>query len=125
MATNRKFNVRSGLSAGTGSTLKDVVDNTGKVLDVGLLADLKTVEKANTVGAINEIYDNFTAGADFTGGTVRLSGGAILANSQTISGGGTTTIPAGYNANSFGPVVTIANGTEVVVSSTSFWVIRD
>ena len=68
---------------------------------------------------------DFMAGADFTGGMVSLSGGAILANSQTISGGGTTTIPAGYNANSFGPVVTIANGTEVVVSSTSFWVIRD
>lgn len=68
---------------------------------------------------------NFTAGADFTGGMVSLSGGAILANLQTISGGGTTTIPPGYNANSFGPVVTIANGTEVIVSSPSFWVIRD
>lgn len=58
MATNRRFNVRHGLSAGTGSTLRDVVDNLGKVIDVGLLADLKTIEKTNTVGAINEIYDS-------------------------------------------------------------------
>jgi hypothetical protein len=58
MATNKKFNVRHGLSAGTDNLLKDVIDDQGLVLDVGLLEDLKTIEKSNTVGAINELYDS-------------------------------------------------------------------
>lgn len=65
-----------------------------------------------------------TNGANFTGGVVGISGGAILANSQLIDGGGVTTIPDNYNANSFGPVVTIADGTEVRVGTGSYWTIR-
>lgn len=60
MATDRKFNVRHGLSAGTGATQKDVVDNVGKVIDVGTLSTLKTAAKDNTVNAINEIYDDLS-----------------------------------------------------------------
>jgi len=58
MATAKKFNVRHGLSAGTGTELKDVIDNLGKVIDVGTLPDLKTTAKTNTVAAINELYDS-------------------------------------------------------------------
>jgi glutamate synthase domain-containing protein 2 len=57
MATNRKFNVRHGLSAGTGATQRDIVSNVGEVLDVGVLSDLTTVTKTNVVAAINEIND--------------------------------------------------------------------
>lgn len=57
MATNRKFNVRHGLTAGAGATQKDVVSDSGLVFDVGTLSTLKTVERGNTVGAINELYD--------------------------------------------------------------------
>lgn len=57
MANNKKFNVRHGLSAGTGATQKDIVNDTGEVLDVGLLANLTTVTKTNVVAAINEVND--------------------------------------------------------------------
>lgn len=57
MANNKKFNVRHGLSAGTGATQKDIVSDTGEVLDVGLLANLTTVTKTNVVAAINEVND--------------------------------------------------------------------
>lgn len=61
MATNKKFNVRHGLSAGTGLTQKDIVDNQGLVIDVGLLEELKTIDKSNTVNAINELYDSIVS----------------------------------------------------------------
>jgi glutamate synthase domain-containing protein 2 len=57
MATNRKFNVRHGLSAGTGPTQKDVVNDVGTVLDVGVLTSLTTTAKTNVVAAINEVND--------------------------------------------------------------------
>lgn len=57
MANNKKFNVRHGLSAGTGATQKDIVSDAGEVLDVGLLANLTTVTKTNVVAAINEVND--------------------------------------------------------------------
>lgn len=57
MATNKKFNVRHGLSAGTGATQKDIVSNVGEVLDVGLLSNLTTTTKTNVVAAINEVND--------------------------------------------------------------------
>lgn len=57
MGIAKKFNVRHGLSAGTGITLKDVVDDAGQVIDVGLLADLNTIQKTNIVQSINEVYD--------------------------------------------------------------------
>lgn len=57
MANNKKFNVRHGLSAGAGATQKDVVNDIGTVLDVGVLSNLTTVTKTDTVAAINEIND--------------------------------------------------------------------
>lgn len=51
MATNRKFNVRHGLSVG----VKDVVDNTGIVIDVGNISDLDTTNKTDVVTALNEV----------------------------------------------------------------------
>lgn len=57
MATNKKFNVRHGLSAGAGATQRDVVSDVGEVLDVGVLGDLTTVTKTNVVSAINEVND--------------------------------------------------------------------
>ena len=57
MATNRRFNARHGLSVGTGATSKDVVSDSGLVYDVGQLSTLKTIQKDDTVKAINELYD--------------------------------------------------------------------
>lgn len=57
MATNRKFNVRHGLSAGTATTQRDIVSDVGEVLDVGVLTNLTTIAKNNVVSAINEIND--------------------------------------------------------------------
>jgi hypothetical protein len=57
MATNKKFNVRHGLSAGTGTTQRDIVSDVGEVLDVGVLGNLTTTTKVNVVSAINEIND--------------------------------------------------------------------
>ena len=57
MANNKKFNVRHGLSAGTGATQKDIVSDVGEVLDVGLLSNLTTATQTNVVAAINEIND--------------------------------------------------------------------
>lgn len=55
MANSKKFNVRHGLSSGSGSTLKDIIQSDGTVIDVGVLTDLQTVAKNNTVAAINEL----------------------------------------------------------------------
>jgi hypothetical protein len=57
MATNKKFNVRHGLSAGTGATQRDIVSDVGEVLDVGVLGNLTTTTKTNVVAAINEVND--------------------------------------------------------------------
>lgn len=55
MATNKKFNVRHGLSAGTGATQRDIVSDVGTVIDVGVVSALTTAAKTNVVAAINEI----------------------------------------------------------------------
>ena len=55
MATNRRFNVRHGLSAGTGALLKDVVTNNGTLVDVGELSGLDTSSRSTIVQAINEV----------------------------------------------------------------------
>lgn len=55
MATNKKFNVRHGLSAGTGATQRDIVSDVGTVIDVGVVSTLTTTAKTNVVAAINEI----------------------------------------------------------------------
>jgi hypothetical protein len=57
MATNKKFNVRHGLSAGAGTTQRDIVSDVGEVLDVGVLTNLTTIAQTNVVAAINEIND--------------------------------------------------------------------
>jgi hypothetical protein len=57
MATNKKFNVRHGLSAGSGTTQRDIVSDVGEVLDVGVLTNLTTIAQTNVVDAINEIND--------------------------------------------------------------------
>ncbi len=57
MATNKKFNVRHGLSAGTGLTQRDIVSDVGEVIDVGVLTNLTTTTQTNVVDAINEIND--------------------------------------------------------------------
>jgi glutamate synthase domain-containing protein 2 len=57
MATNKKFNVRHGLSAGTGLTQRDIVSDVGEVIDVGVLTNLTTTAQTNVVDAINEIND--------------------------------------------------------------------
>jgi glutamate synthase domain-containing protein 2 len=57
MATNKKFNVRHGLSAGTGATQRDIVSDVGEILDVGVLTNLTTVTRTSVVAAINEIND--------------------------------------------------------------------
>lgn len=57
MATNKKFNVRHGLSAGTATTQRDIVSDVGEVLDVGVLTNLTTTAKNNVISAINEIND--------------------------------------------------------------------
>ena len=57
MATNKKFNVRHGLSAGAGTTQRDIVSDVGEVLDVGVLTNLTTIAQTNVVDAINEIND--------------------------------------------------------------------
>ena len=55
MATNRRFNVRHGLSAGAGSGLKNVITNEGILEDVGNLSLLETVSKVAIVSALNEV----------------------------------------------------------------------
>jgi hypothetical protein len=55
MATNKKFNVRHGLSAGTALSYKDVIDNEGKLIDVGSLENLETQNKTTVIGALNEV----------------------------------------------------------------------
>jgi hypothetical protein len=55
MATNKKFNVRHGLSAGTGLTQRDIVSDVGEVIDVGVLTNLTTIAQTNIVAAVNEV----------------------------------------------------------------------
>lgn len=60
MATNKHFHVRHGLTAGTGvnssgTPTREVITNTGQLVDVGNLTNLTTVAQSNTVAAINEL----------------------------------------------------------------------
>ena len=59
MAT-KHFHVRHGLTAGTGvdnggTPTREVITNTGQLVDVGALSSLTTTNKTNTVAAINEV----------------------------------------------------------------------
>ena len=62
MATNKHFHVRHGLTAGTGvdnsgTPTREVITNTGELVDVGNLLNLTTISKSNVVAAINDIND--------------------------------------------------------------------
>lgn len=61
MAT-KHFHVRHGLTAGTGvdnggTPTREVITNTGQLVDVGALSSLTTTNKTNVVAAINEVID--------------------------------------------------------------------
>ena len=58
MAT-KHFHVRHGLTAGTGvdnsgTPTREVITNTGQLVDVGALGSLTTTSQTNAVAAINE-----------------------------------------------------------------------
>ena len=65
MAT-KHFHVRHGLTAGTGEATalpgggigpatREVITNTGQLVDVGALGSLATTDKSSAVAAINEV----------------------------------------------------------------------
>ena len=60
MASKKHFHVRHGLTAGTGvdnngTPTREVITNTGQLVDVGALASLTTTAQTNAVAAINEV----------------------------------------------------------------------
>jgi hypothetical protein len=66
MATNKHFHIKHGLTVGSGeATLiagggmgpatREVITNTGQLVDVGALNSLTTTDKTNAVAAINEV----------------------------------------------------------------------
>ena len=62
MASKKHFHVRHGLTAGTGvdnsgTPTREVITNTGQLVDVGALSSLTTTNKTNVVAAINEVVD--------------------------------------------------------------------
>lgn len=77
MAINKHFHVKHGLTAGTGvatqvgnppvagPATREVITNTGQLVDVGDLANLNTTAKTNVVAAINEVRAA-TAGSNVT-----------------------------------------------------------
>lgn len=59
MAT-KHFHVRHGLTAGTGvdnggTPTREVITNTGQLVDVGALSSLTTTNKTTIVAAVNEV----------------------------------------------------------------------
>ena len=66
MAT-KHFHVRHGLTAGTGvdnsgTPTREVITNTGQLVDVGALSSLTTNNKTNIVSAMNELKVLATSG---------------------------------------------------------------
>ena len=62
MASKKHFHVRHGLTAGTGADnsgtpTREVITNTGQLVDVGDLTSLTTIDKTNMVSALNEVVD--------------------------------------------------------------------
>lgn len=60
MASKKHFHVRHGLTAGTGvdnsgTPTREVITNTGQLVDLGALNSLTTTNKTNAVAAINEV----------------------------------------------------------------------
>jgi|TARA_Y100000289_G_scaffold63195_1_gene73426 hypothetical protein len=71
---NKHFHVRHGLTAGTGEATaipgggigpatREVITNTGQLVDVGALGSLNTSNKSSIVAAINEVRTTAGAGA--------------------------------------------------------------
>lgn len=65
---NKHFHVRHGLTAGTGvndagTATREVITNTGQLVDVGALSSLSTSNKSSIVAAINEVKNSSGAGA--------------------------------------------------------------
>ena len=65
---NKHFHVRHGLTAGTGvndagTATKEVITNTGQLVDVGALSSLATSDKTSIVAAINEVNTSSGQGA--------------------------------------------------------------
>ena len=65
---NKHFHVRHGLTAGTGinnsgTATREVITNTGQLVDVGALTSLATTNKTSIVAAINEVNSSAGAGA--------------------------------------------------------------
>ena len=66
MATNKHFHIKHGLTVGSGEAVvipgggsapatREVITNTGQLVDVGALGSLTTTDKTNAVAAINEV----------------------------------------------------------------------
>lgn len=60
MASKKHFHVRHGLTAGTGvdnngTPTREVITNTGQLVDVGALSSLTTTDQSSAVAAINEV----------------------------------------------------------------------
>ncbi len=66
MATNKHFHIKHGLTVGSGEATvipgggnspasREVITNTGQLVDVGALSSLTTTAQTNTVAAINEV----------------------------------------------------------------------
>ncbi|UYE96849.1 virion structural protein [Cyanophage S-TIM66] len=60
MATNKHFHIKHGLTVGSGvdnsgTATREVITNTGQLVDVGALNSLTTTDKTNAVAAINEV----------------------------------------------------------------------
>ena len=66
MATNKHFHIKHGLTVGSGEAVvipgggsapatREVITNTGQLVDVGALGSLTTTNKTNIVAAVNEV----------------------------------------------------------------------
>ncbi len=68
MASKKHFHIKHGLTVGSGEATvipgggnspasREVITNTGQLVDVGALSSLTTTNKTNVVAAINEVVD--------------------------------------------------------------------
>ena len=66
MATNKHFHIKHGLTVGSGEATvipgggigpatREVITNTGQLVDVGALSSLTTTDQSSAVAAINEV----------------------------------------------------------------------
>ena len=60
MATNKHFHIKHGLTVGSGvnnngTATREVITNSGQLVDVGALSSLTTTDQTSAVAAINEV----------------------------------------------------------------------